>query len=405
MENCYNGSDAYYALLYCNADDQFKLRRDASWDVNRGLPEAGVIEPGYYYLQQNGANIQMSRNGVYEVFWYPEYEEVGIYYPGQRPSWSITGSIEGMDWSGDHWADGGAFDNDGQTKWPLLAYKIVYRAGQEFKFRFGGDWFLEYGVNAEWGGQFTFTDGDTIDLRKGGPNIQLDQDGIYWVYFDPSREQAHIYWEADLPKSAIDIDGDFSDWDALDAKYVSTAYGDPNAPYSVLQMMKAYADMDALYVYFEYDLSKIHPEPDVEYVPFHIWINSDNDNYTGMWTSYFYNAGVDYLLESFLYNEGNLDYMEAGLFQYAGPDCEESWAWKEYASGVSYGAGDGKGAYEIRLDRSRLPIYDIFTIGIDIQEQWSSVGILPNAAPTEENPSGIAPLLYVNTFYNNTVYL
>ena len=400
MENCYYGSDAYYALLYCNADDQFKLRRDASWDVNRGLPEAGVIEPGYYYLQQNGANIQMSRNGVYEVFWYPEYEEMDISSPGRRYSWGITGSLEGMDWSGDHWADGGAFDNDGQTKWPLLAYKIVYRAGQEFKFRFGGDWFLEYGVNAEWGGQFTFTDGDTIDLRKGGPNIQLDQDGIYWVYFDPNREQAYIFWEADLPEYDIMIDGDFSDWDTLDSRYVYTAYGDPDAPCTALNMMKAYADEEALYVYFEYDLEQIHPEPDAEFVPFHIYINSDCNDYTGGWLYGYWQAGVDYCLESFLYYNGKLGYAEGGLYKWSGEDCEAGWLFfDEYAYGVSSGAGNGKGAYEVRLNRYALPLNDSFTIGIDIQQNWDAVGRLPNTYPTDDNPSADASLLFVKTNY------
>ena len=399
LENCYNGSDAYYALLYCNADDQFKLRRDASWDVNRGLPEAGVIEPGYYILQQNGANIQMTQNGIYEVFWYPEYEEMDISSPGRRYSWGITGSLEGMDWSGDHWADGAAFYNDGQARWPLLAYRIKYRAGQEFKIRFGGDWFLEYGVDADWGGQYIYEDGDVVKLRKGGPNIQLNQDGIFWVYFDPIGEQAFIYWSEDLPASAISIDGDFSDWDTLDSRYVYTSYGDPNAKHTALSMMKAYADKDALYVYFEYDLSQIHPEADVEFVPFHIYINSDNNDYTGGWLHEFSQAGADFSLESFLYYNGKLGYSDAGLFKWSGNDCEYGWNWDEYAYGVSTGAGNGRGAYEVRLDRNALPFNDSFSIGIDIQQQWESVGILPNTYPTEDNPGGAVPLLYIKTAY------
>ena len=399
MENCYNGSDAYYALLYCNADDQFKLRRDASWDVNRGLPEAGVIEPGYYILQQNGANIQMTQNGIYEVFWYPEYEEMDISSPGRRYSWGITGSLEGMDWSGDHWADGAAFYNDGQARWPLLAYRIKYRAGQEFKIRFGGDWFLEYGVDADWGGQYIYEDGDVVKLRKGGPNIQLNQDGIFWVYFDPIGEQAFIYWSEDLPASAISIDGDFSDWDTLDSRYVYTSYGDPNAKHTALSMMKAYADKDALYVYFEYDLSQIHPEADVEFVPFHIYINSDNNDYTGGWLHEFSQAGADFSLESFLYYNGKLGYSDAGLFKWSGNDCEYGWNWNEFATGVSTGAGNGRGAYEVRLDRNALPFNDSFSIGIDIQQQWESVGILPNTYPTEDNPGGAVPLLYIKTAY------
>jgi hypothetical protein len=164
-------------------------------------------------------------------------------------------------------------------------------------------------------------------------------------------------------------------------------------------MMKAYADKDALYVYFEYDLSQIHPEADVEFVPFHIYINSDNNDYTGGWLHEFSQAGADFSLESFLYYNGKLGYSDAGLFKWSGNDCEYGWNWNEFATGVSTGAGNGRGAYEVRLDRNALPFNDSFSIGIDIQQQWESVGILPNTYPTEDNPGGAVPLLYIKTAY------
>ena len=34
-------------------------------------------------------------------------------------------------------------------------------------------------------------------------------------------------------------------------------------------------------------------------------------------------------------------------------------------------------------------------IGFDVQQNWSSVGILPCVSPTDENPSGLAPKLKV----------
>lgn len=400
LENCYKNTDTYYTLLYCNEGDKFKLRKDASWVVNRGLAQADAIEPGYYSLQQDGADIQISQAGVYEVFWNSEYEELYICTIGKRMTWTITGSLEGMDWSGEHWPDGYVtIKDDNGVWWPLLAYRITCRAGQEFKFWFGGDWFLEYGLDADWDDPYSSGDGDIVNLRKGGPNIQINEDGIYWVYFDPNREQAYIYWEADLPEYDIMIDGDFSDWDTLDSRYVYTAYGDPDAPCTALNMMKAYADEEALYVYFEYDLEQIHPEPDVEFVPFHIYINSDCNDYTGGWLYGYWQAGVEYCLESFLYYNGKLGYAEGGLLKWSGEDCEAGWDFDEYAYGVSSGAGNGKGAYEVRLDRNALPLNDSFTIGIDIQQNWDAVGRLPNTYPTDDNPSADASLLFVKTNY------
>ena len=40
---------------------------------------------------------------------------------------------------------------------------------------------------------------------------------------------------------------------------------------------------------------------------------------------------------------------------------------------------------------------DTFSLGVDIQQKWSSVGVLPNAAVTDENANGLAPKLVVNT--------
>ena len=46
------------------------------------------------------------------------------------------------------------------------------------------------------------------------------------------------------------------------------------------------------------------------------------------------------------------------------------------------------------------PVADVFSIGFDIQQNWDSVGILPNAAPDEENASGIVDSMTVTTQKN-----
>jgi hypothetical protein len=39
---------------------------------------------------------------------------------------------------------------------------------------------------------------------------------------------------------------------------------------------------------------------------------------------------------------------------------------------------------------------DTFTIGFDIQQDWNSVGVLPNTAVTDDNTNGSVPMLVVN---------
>ena len=60
-------------------------------------------------------------------------------------------------------------------------------------------------------------------------------------------------------------------------------------------------------------------------------------------------------------------------------------SWDGVASGnVAEGAGVS-GRYELRLNREAmvdLPIADTFTLALDIQQSWVTLGALPNAAGT-----------------------
>ena len=198
--------------------------------------------------------------------------------------------------------------------------------------------------------------------------------------------------------SAITIDGDFSDWDALAPEAYSVAYSAPKPRLSALNVLKAYADDNALYVYIEYDTNQIRWERGYEHVPFHIFINSDNDKYTGGWDFGFKEPGIDFLVEGFLHDEGELKYADLGFFKWAGENTAPGWYWEEYANGCTEGAGNGYGAYEIMLDRSVFPLENSFSIGVDIQQNWDAVGLLPNDNVTSSNYLGESRLLNVNTY-------
>ena len=205
------------------------------------------------------------------------------------------------------------------------------------------------------------------------------------------------------PAASITIDGKFEDWAALKDGTYSKTYGDDDATHPALTHCKVYAVPDYVYVYIEWDTDAITYEADVEHVPFHCYINTDGDESTGGFASQFSDACTDVLFEGFLYDGGVMGSYDPGAYAWAGEPNGDGWSWDDLGAegGLCEGAGvDGK--YEFLIKRSVFaamgyPIADIFSIGFDIQQSWDSVGILPNAAPSEDNPSGVVNSLEVVT--------
>lgn len=202
--------------------------------------------------------------------------------------------------------------------------------------------------------------------------------------------------------TSITIDGDFSDWAALPAGSFSKTFGDEDATHPALTHCKVYADAEKIYVYFEWDTDMITYEKDVEHVPFHCYINTDGKTDTGGFADQFADACIDVLLEGSLYPDGVMGSYDPGAFSWAGDVNGEGWSWTDLgADSLCSGAGV-EGKYELSIDRAGLkdlgfPVADVFSIGFDIQQNWNSVGILPNAAPSEDNASGVVNTLQVTT--------
>ncbi|MBR2748238.1 MAG: Ig-like domain-containing protein [Bacteroidales bacterium] len=206
---------------------------------------------------------------------------------------------------------------------------------------------------------------------------------------------------------SIEIDGQFEDWAALDKGTFSQTYGDEESLHPALIAAKVYAVADYIYVYFEWDPDMVAPEFDVDHVPFHCYINTDGDASTGGFGE-FADLCTDVLLEGSLY--GGDDASSFGLtsyspsaFVYAGAPNTDEWAWDPLAieEEICQGAGI-EGKYEFLIKRAPFatvgfPIADQFSIGFDIQKNWDSVGVLPSAAPSEDNTSGVLPSLPVIT--------
>ena len=403
MENCYSGEDVYYTMIYYREGDEFKLRKDGSWAVNLG------IEGDFCLYGQNGVqdgpNITLPEEGVYEIFFCPQDKNYIYIQPLYLHNWGVTGSFENLNWDRDHYTDSyGRFYGDDGVEYPTLNFTVKAHAGDMFKVRFNHEWFMEYGFDDEWGGNSVLESGVMYQLRKGGPNMTFPYDGIYNVVFDFCNKRLFIEWIKELPVSAIKIDGDFSDWAKLDPGVVSVAYSAENPRLGALKMMKAYADEEAVFVYFEYDISQLT----LEATPFQVFINSDNNTATGcsghhklvMWND----AGYEYLTERYIFWEGNLCDYYAPIYKWAGQDREEGWNWMSWADfGAAVGAGN-YGAYEVRIDRYSMDLNDSFTLGINIESSdWQTLGYLPNGSVSENNPYGMGNMLPVRVGGPGTV--
>ena len=205
----------------------------------------------------------------------------------------------------------------------------------------------------------------------------------------------------------IDVtDGSLADWDALPAEYVVSATCPADAALLGLKSVKVYATAMYINILVEPNMDDIL---DLEWVPFHVYIDSDNSDETGGYGDEFTDANTDILCESAVFAEGNPYSYNPAVFKWWGEIGGSGWDWTE--PGVTHDASDFWGAiigegqlpvgaseyvdgkFEIQLLRELLgtvaPMNDEeFGIGFDIQKNWSSVCILPCGSDTDENPGG-----------------
>ena len=215
-------------------------------------------------------------------------------------------------------------------------------------------------------------------------------------------------------------DNSLADWDALPAEFVYDAVCPADAAMLGLKSVKVYADK--FYIFLQ-----VEPNPedivDLEWVPFHVYINTDNSDATGGYGDEFLDANADVLLEGAVFvNADAASFAEAAIpyapavFHWWGEVGGSGWDWSdpavEHSGDDKWGAviGEGElqgttsqfvnGKFEMEIMRELVPTKagwseDAFGIGFDIQQNWSSVGVLPCASATDENPAGHAAKLTI----------
>lgn len=192
--------------------------------------------------------------------------------------------------------------------------------------------------------------------------------------------------EDDKPevKLPIEIDGAFSDWDALDESKLAVVESVEGADWDLINKMTIYATADYIWICLDFNEAGLDKSVDAS---MNIYMNSDNDASTGCApTTEFSGADVDCLLQGYIFAAGKYISYNPTLYLFRGENGFVGWpSWDGVASGnVAEGAGVS-GRYELRLNREAmvdLPIADTFTIALDIQQSWVTLGALPNAAGT-----------------------
>jgi len=225
---------------------------------------------------------------------------------------------------------------------------------------------------------------------------------------DPTPEPEPQEWV-----SPISIeDGTIADWDALNANYVAVANCAANcSSYQGLKMVKVYSDDYYINVLAEINSDEI---ADRAWVPFHFYIDVDNSATTGGFGDQWIDASVDFLTEGAVFAEdAACSYNPAG-FTWSGEVGGTGWEWAETtlaeggnAAASQYVKVGDKEYFEIKMMREMLPTAPLafgatYKIGFDIQQDWNSVGILPNANDDEATGSKVlANMLTVTTEFTD----
>ena len=205
-------------------------------------------------------------------------------------------------------------------------------------------------------------------------------------------------------------DNSIAEWATLPAEFVVEAKCPADAALLGLKSVKVYADQLYVNILVEPNMDDI---TDLEWVPFHIYLNTDNSDLTGGYGDEFLDANTDICMEGAVFAGDPCSYAP-GVFKWWGEVGASGWEWTDpsvvHTADDKWGAiiGEGEltncgsqfvdGKIEIQFMRELVPATwseEAFGIGFDIQQNWSSVGILPLVSPTDADPNGHAKKLTV----------
>jgi len=172
----YSEDGGLYALIYYEAGQEFKLRCNGSWDVNRGIDGGNGL--GGHYAVQDGPNITLPSAGFYEIFYHRDTDYLYIADYSETNSWCLTGSIMNLNWESDLSVASYYYDN---SRGPVLVFDADCYEGEEFKLRFQNQWYFNFGLSAQDNGMVY--PGEYYSLVRDGANMKIATSGKYRLEF------------------------------------------------------------------------------------------------------------------------------------------------------------------------------------------------------------------------------
>lgn len=197
-------------------------------------------------------------------------------------------------------------------------------------------------------------------------------------------------------------DNSVADWDKLDQSKVAV-FNMPEDPlYTAMKTIKVYADQVYINYMIIFDPAEITSRTPNDGM--HIYMDADNSAETGGYWDQFdgpNQGNTDLMFEGPIFGETgeNISYAPS-VSKWAGALNGEGWLWEELPAASNLGASQfvGDNIIEGRLVKQYIPWdkwTDQFSIGFDMQQNWESVGLLPQANTPDGELIGRAKKLLV----------
>lgn len=185
------------------------------------------------------------------------------------------------------------------------------------------------------------------------------------------------------PISVEDATAD--DWAKVPEGYLFETKCAEGASWDALKSVKVFADDIYVNLLVEWDPELV---TDLTSVPFHVYWNVDGDAETGGYGDQWLEPyNIDVLMEGVFYADNEPVAYEPGMFAYGAAYNTNEWNWSELTAAGTFCFSQhlGNNKMEIQFLRELIPASwgEEFTVGFDIQQNWNSVGVLPNAADDE----------------------
>ena len=227
VEMVTNGTLHVCKAIALNAGDEWKFRKDGGWDVNFGYAEgvSSYTLGEEFSVAQNGANIVVAEDGVYDFILDPENETATVIAsiateqpeppaPVEKPkAWSLIGTLDGSNWDKD-------FDLTNTSGDTWVIKNVAVTATDEFKIRADHDWAKSVGGPEENSTSTISADNPYgvykpelgVAFAAGEKNIQIGVEGNYTITYDYKANTVLVEAYQEFPAHLYMIGEEFGNW-------------------------------------------------------------------------------------------------------------------------------------------------------------------------------------------------